>query len=114
MSGRYPIDDPLMRVDSRWMGWGGPIRYVTIIVGVGVAIGVLFVRGAIGLPVDGFTAALLVAVVAGITNRLTKSITYDKPVRALISTFWDEANGPRKNTKSVAATTVLRPPARFR
>lgn len=109
MTLRFPVDDPIHRLDSRWMGFGGPFRYITGVLFLVYGVAVLVVRTQLGVPFTPVTAAFLLAVAVGLTKVTTRWLNHDRKLRAVLATLKDEVEGPRAGVETHARTRLKGP-----
>jgi hypothetical protein len=97
---RLGHDDSLHSVDDVFLGppgWSLPFRVRYRAWGVGFAVFVVLLSleraGGIGFGFASLAWGLLLTV--AITTGLMQLVTHDRPLRAIVITFWQEVTGPR-------------------
>lgn len=113
---RVRTDDEVYRVDAVWLGppkatfpWRA--RYVAWGVGIVVFFVTLGVEHAIGFRFGFFTAAWALVITIGVTRFLTRRISHERPLSAVMAMWMGELQSPRERstpTGGAASATRIR------
>lgn len=103
-------DDEVYEIDSSYLG--PPGRYIGVMkhkviflwMIVGPIVGVSMRR--LGIEFTLMTVGLAVIAVTGIVLWLADRISYERPVGALASSFWNEVTAPRTQTRAQHSTAA--------
>lgn len=113
---RVRTDDEVYRVDAVWLGppkatfpWRA--RYVAWGVGIVVFFVTLGVEHAIGFKFGFFTAAWALVITIAVTRFLTRRISHERPLSAVMAMWMGELQSPRERSTPIggaASATRIR------
>lgn len=97
---RLRNDDQLHSVEDTFLGPPGyslpfRVRYRSYGVGFAVFIAILALEREAGIGLSFGSIAWCLLLTVAITTGIMQVVTHDRPLRALVVTFWQELNGPR-------------------
>jgi len=98
---RLANDDCLSNVSSVYLGPRGTtlpfqVRYASYGVGAAVMVAMLVLERHAGIAMSVASFAWSILLTVGLTSWLMRFVDYERPVRTMVTTFWQEVSAPRR------------------
>ncbi len=109
---RLPDDDDIYEVDQDYLGppgrYVGRVKYRSIAVFPVLFLLLTVVQRQVGIAPGVFSILWTVVIASYLTGEVISRTTYERPLSALLWTFWHELSAERSPTKGAASAFAAR------